>query len=351
MKTVIIIFAVVVLSILAGCGPTVVEKPPADEKPLADEADREFLTVDFQKDQPLRYRFVSTRDIATEWPSERKRRSGKAPKNVSKSYESMEMVVAYTPVEVDPYGLTTIRATCESVKIKRSVSKRRRDTKKDVVEGLVGKSFTFTVNAAGKIQDYSQLDNLVKEMGKKAFRPASKQGRIKNPDMIADFVVTQWFLWDSVSSLEKAAEGVKVGQAWKSKLSVPTPMPMRKARDVTYTLDEVRPTEEGRLAVIRSSYCLAESAPREWPIPYTGKFQFASPFGIYRFYKDLGLQGKGEELFNIDLGRVEKRTQNYDFRLEAFFPLPLGQNPKISIKQNLTMQLLDTDKRRQKTGK
>ena len=32
----------------------------------------------------------------------------------------MEMVIAYTPVEVDPYGVSTVRATVESVQAVRS---------------------------------------------------------------------------------------------------------------------------------------------------------------------------------------------------------------------------------------
>ena len=160
--------------------------------------------------------------------------------------------------------------------------------------------------------------------------------------MIGDFVATQWFLWDTVSSLKKPSLGAAAGQSWNSKLSVPTPMVMRKARDVTYRLDEIRPGEKGRLAVISSSYKIAESAPRDWPIPYSGTFQVAGAYGFYRNYKVLSLQGRGEELFNIDAGRTEQYYQQYQMQLSASMLLPLpGANPKITIKQNLTMNLLD----------
>ena len=245
--------------------------------------------------------------------------------------------MAYTPIEIEPYGLTKVKATCESVKVARSKGPNR-----DAVENLAGKSYTFTVGPTGKIEDYSQLDQLLKELGKKAFRANTDQGRIKEPDMIGDVVATQWFLWNAVSSIEKPSQGVEIGQSWTSKLSVPTPMVMRKARDVTYRLDEIRPSEKGRLAVISSSYKIADSAPRDWPIPYWGTFQVAGAFGFYRNYKVVDLQGKGEELFNIDAGRIEQYKQQYELQLSASLLLPLsGVNPKIIIKQNLTMNLLD----------
>ncbi|MBA7630278.1 hypothetical protein ES703_37799 [subsurface metagenome] len=161
--------------------------------------------------------------------------------------------------------------------------------------------------------------------------------------MICDFIASQWFLWDSVSSIEKASEGVSVGQTWKSKLSVPTPMVTRKARDVTYTLDEIRQTEKGRLAVIRSSYSPAESVPAGWPIPYVGAFKMSGTFGFLRGYKMLSLEGKGEELFNIDAGRIVKYSQQYQTQWDTSLPFALegGANPRITIKQNLTMQLLE----------
>ena len=348
MKTALTIFTALVLSVLAGCNgaagekelvieekrPAVLEKePPVWEKKL--------LTVDFQKGQTLRYRFVSSRDITVDWePTKSQSKSDKS--KVDKSSESMTMVVAYTPIEIDPCGLTTIKATCESVKIRRSSRKDRRGASKDAVKSLSGKTFTFTVSPTGKIEDYSQLDKLVRQIGQKAFRPNTKRGKIKEPDMISDFIATQWFLWDSVSSREKADEEVAVGQTWTSKLSVPNPMVIRKARDVTYTIDEIRPTEKGRLAVIRSSYSPAKSFPRTWPNFYAGagKFQMSGMFGFLRGYKLLDLQGQGEELFNIDAGRIQQYNQHYQMQLDASLPLGISTKPLITVKQNLTMKIL-----------
>ncbi len=329
LKATLLILTALVLSVLAGC------KPTAGEEELLGEPG-ELLTVDFQAGRTLRYKFVSSREITIDWDTTAKEsRSGRSASD--KSSESLEIIMAYTPVEIDPYGLTKVKATCESVKVARSKGPGR-----DAVDSLAGKTFTLAVGPTGKIEDYSQLDELIKEIGKKAFRANTDQGRIKEPDMIGDVVATQWFLWDAVSSIKKPSQGLTVGQSWKSQLSVPTPMVMRKARDVTYRLDEIRPGEKGRLAVISSSYRIADSAPREWPIPYSGRFQVAGAYGFYRNYQVLDLQGRGRELFNVDTGRTEQYNQQYQLQLSASLLMPLaGVNPKITIKQNLTMNLLD----------
>ena len=328
MKAALTILTIAFLSVLTGCEAGLAERRlPAGGKNL--------LTVDFQPGQTLRYKFVSSRDIEIDWGLAAGG-AKKAESKVDKSHESMEMIVAYTPIEAEPYGLTTVKATCESVKVRRG----QRGTK-DAVESLPGKSFTITVSPTGKIEDYSQLDELIREIGKKAFRTGGREGKIKNPDMIGDFVATQWFLWDAIASIEKPLDGVSVGHSWTSKLSVPTPMVSRLARDVTYTLDEIRQSEKGQLAVIKSSYSLAKSAPKSWPIPYAGRFRMSGTFGFLTRYKYLNLQGEGQELFNIDSGRTEQYNQQYQLNIEASAPFGLGAGPRIKIKQNLTMQLLD----------
>ncbi|MHC4545575.1 MAG: hypothetical protein ACYTDW_14520 [Planctomycetota bacterium] len=342
MKTALTIFTAVVLSILAGCDGAAEKKELVSVKIEPLKEGKELLTVDFKKGQNLRYRFVSSRDIEVDWdPKKSKTRPGQS--STDKSSESMDMVVTYTPIEVDPYGLTTIKATIESVKATRSRGQGGRAGRRDAVDSLPGKTFTLTVNPMGKIEDSSKLHELIQLIGEKAFRTSSRMGRIKEPDMIADFIGTQWFLWDSVSSIEKPIEGVSVGQSWNSKLSVPTPMPMRKARDVTYTLDEIRPSGKGRVAVISSSYSLADSVPRDWPIPYTGSFQMSGTFGFFRGYEILYLKGQGEELFDIDAGRTNQYNQYYRMQMDVALPGPpgaLGASPRITIKQKITMQLL-----------
>lgn len=340
MKTALIIFTAVALAFLAGCDGAAEKKEPLTGKIQPLQKGKELLTVDFDKDQSLRYRFISSRDIYVDWEPE-KSSTKPGQSTVDKSTELFEIVVKYTPINIDPYGLTTIKATCESVKATRTKSTGRRPAGRDAVENLPGKTFTLTVNPAGKVEDKSTLDALIKQLGEKAFRPNSKMGRVKEPDMIADFIASQWFLWDSVSSIEKPAEGVSVGQSWISKLSVPTPMVMRKARDVTYTLDEIRTSPKGRLAVIGGTYTLSESVPADWPIPYTGSFKMPGTFGFLRGYKVLGLKGKGQELFNLDTGRTEQYNQQYDMKLSASLMLNLGPSPQITINQKITMQLIN----------
>jgi len=314
----------VVVTALAGCGPG----KPARKG-------RDFLTVDFQAGRTLRYKFVSSREMTIGLEAA-ERVSGSGRRATDNSSESMEIIVSYKPVEIDPYGLTRIKATCESVRITR-----RKGPRRDAVQSVAGKTFMLTVGPTGRIEDRSELDALIKEAGEKAFRAGVDGGRIKEPDMIGDFVASQWFLWDALASIEEPSKGVAVGESWTSKLPVPTPMVMRKARDVTYTLADVRPSEKGRLAVIRSTYQAADSAPTHWPIPYSGKFQVAGAFGFYGNYRALDLQGGGEALFNIDAGRIERYEQEYQLRLKASLMIPLaGVDPRITISQKLTMTLL-----------
>jgi len=319
----------VVLIIIVGCEPQAPETKPLLEG-------KELITVDFQKGQTLRYKFTSARDITIDWDPTKK--SSKSRKDQTTKYtESMELVVAYTPIEVDPYGLTTIKATCESAKVRRS-----KGAQKDAVESLPGKTFTFTVGPTGRIEDYSRLEELMMETGEKAFRPNARRGRVKEPDMIGDFAASQWFLWDSVSSIEKPSEGISVGQSWNSQLSVPGPMVMKKARNVTYTLAEIRQSEKGRLAVIRSTYEKADSIPDRWPpLPYSGRFQMSGTFGFLGSYKIVELQGQGEELFNIDAGRIEQYNQQYKAVFSASIPMGIDASPQIIINQNLKMQILE----------
>jgi hypothetical protein len=319
-----IILAVVVLGLFAGCGG-----PAAD-------VDKELFAVGFQKGQTLRYKFVSARDIEINWGITRGS-SGRIKNKVETQKESIEVLVAYTPIEVDPDGASaTLKATCESVKVTRN-----RQSGKDAVKSLAGKSFTFTVDATGTIEDYSQLEKLIKAAGEKAFVSSSRKGRTKELDTIGDFTATQWFLWDPVSSIENPQKGVEVGESWASQLSVPTPMVTSAPRDVNYTLREVRETDKGRVAVIDSAYSKAQSHARKWPLPYSGGFQMIGTFGFFRNYQVLELKGKGQEFFNMDVGRTDSYSQQYKVTFKADMPLPLpGANPKIIIKQKLTMQLL-----------
>ena len=257
-----ILIAAIIVGIIAGCTPA--QKSALNSK-------RTLLTVDFKPDQPLKYKFVSSRKMAVDWgPS----RGGDANK-ITSSSESLEMVVSYTPVRVDPYGISTIRANCESASVKRTLSSARPQSWKEAAESFTGKNWTFTVDARGKIVDGSKFVDVLHQAGQQAFRADKSHGLIKEPDMLYDVIATQWFLWDSVSHISKPAKGVAVGEKWKSVLPAPATMILFAARNVNYTLEEIRqdPNDpNNRTAVISSTYSLLWPNPPEWPVPYTETF-------------------------------------------------------------------------------
>ncbi len=272
------------------------------------DSERVFLTVDFEPGRTLRYKFVSDREMLLDWDP-----NARAENRIERRLERLEMVTSYTPVSVDPYGISTIRAVCESVVVERS----GRNYGVDAAEAAAGKTFSFTIDARGKILDRSELDALVKELGAKAFRSGPSGRRIKNPDMVGDFIVGQYFLWDAISSVENPASGVTIGQTWHSQLPVPLPMVLRKARDVTYRLSEIQTDETTRHAIIDSTYTLAEAAPTDWPVPYSGRFQVSGTFGFLGTYQVLGLEGAGRQSFDVDAGCVVTDRENYTVRMKA----------------------------------
>ncbi len=296
-----------------------------------------FLTVDFEQEQTLRYKFVSYRDILLDWNPG----AADSANRIQKQSERLEMIVAYTALEVDPYGISTIQATCESVQVQRSGRPSGRGANSDAVSAAQGQTFVLKVDPRGKIIDASSLEKLIKQLGAGAFRDGASGKRIKEQDLVGDFIISQWFLWDTISSVPNPAEGIMIGQSWKSKLSVPTPMVTREARDVTYRLDEVRESEDEKLAVITGIYRLAEKTPRSWPIPYSGRFQMSGTFGFLGTYKISSLEGTGREVFNVNAGRIETSEQNYTMKMKAALP-PIGirANPSITIEQKLTMERL-----------
>lgn len=297
---------------------------------------RVFLTVDFQQGRTLRYKFVSYRDILLDWNPG----AAEAANRVQKQSERLELVTVYTPLEVDPYGISTIQATCESVKVQRTGRPSGRGVNSDAVSAAQGQTFVLKVDPRGKIVDASSLEQLIEQLGAGAFRGSGGK-RVKEQDLVGDFIAGQWFLWDAISSVPDSASGVTVGRTWTSKLPVPTPMVTREARDVTYRLDKVRDCNEGPLAVIGSTYRLADKTPRDWPIPYSGRFQMSGTFGFLGTYKISSLEGTGSESFNVDAGRIEESQQSYTLKMKAALP-PVGirANPHITIEQTMTMKRL-----------
>ncbi len=213
---------------------------------------KEYLVVDFKEGSALRYQLVSERDIELNLGGTKTTKT--AEQKPQKMSEKLSLVIAYKPIKVNPYGLTTIEATCESAKVTRR-SFTGKKTKSDAVRSLRGKTYTFKITPNGKFEDYANLQKVVEELGKKAFtQKTGKQGRVKDPDMISDFVALQWYFWDSVATVEKPIEGAKIGQTWKALQFIPLPIPRAIVMETTNKLYEIKNTPDGRQAVITSSF-------------------------------------------------------------------------------------------------
>jgi hypothetical protein len=319
-------FLVIIAAVIAGCAP-------------GGGGSRTLLTVDFQKGQTLKYLFTSRRTSNVDWGQGQKMTRGGG--RVNQFIDTMRLIVSYTPTDVDPYGVTTIKALCEQARAQHDESIRNQ-SQPDAVQSLSGKTWTFTVDATGRIVDGNELRDIIRQAGKKAFRADTSRGLIKEPDMIYDFIASQWFLWDSISSIKRPLEGVHVGQQWKSRLSVPAPMFLFTGRDVNYTLAAIRQEpNDGKVAVINSTYSPFYPTPPEWPLPYTERFMMSGTFGFLREYKVLDLKGSGREFFNIDEGRIEHSNQQWTMHISSSLPLEIGPKPQITIEQTLTMELIE----------
>lgn len=299
----------------------------------------EWLLVSFEENQPLRYRMVSERktqiDLSGAAAAQRSR-----PQTMN---ERLELVMVYTPVKVDPFGLTTIQATCESAKVTRTSFTGRQEAA-DAVESLPQIPFTLTLTPIGQIEDRSDFERVVRQLGDKAFAQASPtSGRVKNPDMISDFIAMQGYLWDTVASIDDPAKGLAVGNTWQTKqmLPWPSPVPNPPTRITAFTLQEIQPDEEGQKAHITSAYTMTDDFLRDIPRAYEGSFQMRGLFGFLRRYQFHSIEGGGTQIFNIDTGILEKDHQQYTLHVAADFALPLGDSkPTLTVEQTISIELL-----------
>ena len=306
------------------------------------ESKREFLVVSFDpvetKKESLRYRLISERKTEISLGSSGKETKKNKP---HKSSERLELVIAYKPVEIDPYGLTTVEGICESAKAKRTSSAKAAKT--EAVESIAGKSFRFKITPSGQIADYSQINKLLTQVSKKAFAAGrNNEQKIKNPDMIFDFIAMQWYLWESVASIKNPHNGVAVGDSWKSLELIPFPVPIRLARQSTYTLDSITDDPKGRIAEISSSFVPSNIPLKNIPLPYSEGFQIRGIFGFLKKYEVQSINGSGTDILNIDTGVLQSRNLKYKLELDAAFMWPLGNSvPKLSIDQTMDIQLLE----------
>ena len=177
-----------------------------------------WLLVSFEKDVPITYRMVSEReteiDLTTGDPKKKSR-----PQTTT---EKLELVMVYTPVVVDPFGLSTLKVECKSVNVSRSGFSGKKATS-DAMESLTVKSYTQDLTPTGKIADISDLERLAAELGKASFSTSRRNARIKNPDMIADFLAMQQYLWGVGSAIPNQLD-LKKGDTWQTQQSIPWPV-------------------------------------------------------------------------------------------------------------------------------
>ncbi len=301
-----------------------------------------LLSVDFEPNQTLVYDFVCERTMHVNLDPSGKYSKGKQDGKEQTQIEKLEMQIAYKPVKVDPVGVSVIEATCNSAKVTRTGSGRAQD-KTDAVESLAGKSFTLTISPTGKITDYSSLDSTAKELAEKAFNGGeTKRGKVKNPDMVMDFLATQYNIWDSTATIKNPLKGIDKKSKWSSKLLAPMPYVSKIGRNVEYKLAGVEKAGNDNLAVIASTYSLSKT-PADVTLPYSGGFQMKGMFGFLQGYKMLSITGQGKQLFDIDKGRIKSDTQEYEATVNASI-FGLGSDeltPNIKIEQKITMTLVE----------
>ncbi|MCI0499587.1 MAG: hypothetical protein L0Y36_07900 [Planctomycetales bacterium] len=300
-----------------------------------------WLLVSFEKDVPMTYKMVSERtteiDLTTGNPNKKSR-----PQITT---EKLELVMTYTPVDVDLFGLTTVKATCTSARVTRSSFSGKKD-ERDAMETLPGKSFILKLSPTGEIADYSDLERVARELGKAAFAEQNGGQNIKNPDMIYDFIAMQRFLWDSTATVSDPLH-LKAGQTWKAKQLVPWPVPLNQppARTTTYTLDSITDEpDQPRKALIKSTYALSDEPMKDFVQPYEEtRFQMRGLFGFLRNYQFKSLEGAGSQVFNMDKGLIESDQQHYTLHVTAAFMLPLGDSlPVLTVDQKISFEHIET---------
>ena len=303
----------------------------------------DYAAIEFHPDSMLRYRFVSSRDVKIELTE-----GSNGKKEDSKtSRESLDMVMRIRPVKIDPYGLTTLEFTCESVQVKRT-SFSGKGAAVDAMEALKGKSYTVQVTPTGQIENKDDFARMLKEIGQKSFVASTNpKQKVKNPDMILDWIFFQMYLWNVSASIPKPLDGIHPGSTWQSDQFMPWPVPIQNlpSRITTYTVKDITEQYAKRTAVIDSTYQLRDEPVLSFPLPYEGPYQIkGSLFSILRSYRHESLEGSGTEIFDLTDGVLEKDQQNYTLVTRADFILPLGQSlPTLTVQQSILIERLKDD--------
>ncbi len=256
--------------------------------------------------------------------------------------ESLELVMEYRAVESNPFGISVIEGKCVSAKVQRDSLRGTQPTKNaDVAESLTGRSFRFSISPTGRIEDYADLEKLVKELGAKSFIDGAKAPtRVKDPDMLTDFIAMQWYLWDCSAAVKNPTSGVRAGKDWKAIQLLPLPVPIPVARETTYRLAENQDPADLTKAVIASTYAISDKEIPYWPTPYEGVFNLkGSLFAVMRNYRFNTIEGTGTAVMNLEKGVLESDQQQWKVGITAEFLLPLGNSlPQIIVDQKLDIQ-------------
>ena len=300
-----------------------------------------LVTVNFEQGQPLRYRMLSERQTQIDLAGGGEKGKKSAPQTMT---EKLELVMVYTPVQVDPFGLTQIKVTCESAKVTRT-SFSGRDAGRDAVESLPELSYTLTLTPTGQVDDASEFEAVVRQLGDKAFAQVRPEaGRVKDADMINDFIALQQSMWTAIASMDKPSEGLTVGKSWKTLQLMPWPSPMRPfpTRATTFTVNNIAAADNGsRQAHLATTYALSDKEVGGVPMPYDGPFQMRGMFGFLRNYQFHTIDGGGTQVFDIDAGALIRDEQRYTLQVGADFALPLGDSkPILTVQQTLLIERL-----------
>ena len=305
-------------------------------------APKQVMMLSFELNKPLKYRFVSSREVSLSLSDQRE----KAPKKMS---ERLEMTIVYTPIDVDAYGDYTIKAVCESSHVTRSSFSSSRASGKDVMDSLQGMEWQFKVNALGQIRDYSGLTAVVEQLGKKTIKIQAKRN-VKDQDMIWDFVNSQWFIWDPVSSQANAGIDIVPGSSWTSTQIIPFARLVPAERRITYTdLGSQDGADKigigGDIEMLPMQFN-EDKKPMptvdNLPKPYQVKFQMRGMFGFLIRYKVLSLEGSSTAVYDSERALLLSNKQEYDMNMTASFMLPLGNSvPQLAVHQSITTELIE----------
>ena len=299
-----------------------------------------WLLVSFEKDVPITYRMVSERETEIDLTSGDPKKKSR-PQTTT---EKLELVIVYTPVVVDPFGLSTLKVECDSVKVTRSGFSGKKSAS-DAMESLTGKSFTLNLTPTGKMADISDLERIAAELGEDSFSKGRQNTRIKNPDMISDFLAMQQYLWGAGSAISNQMD-LKEGDTWQTQQTIPWPVPIYPppGRTTTYTLESIGSEHLSRRATIKSTYAMSETPIEEYIRPYEeGNFQMRGLFGFLRNFQFKHIEGAGTQVFNIDDGLVESDRQQYLLDVTASFMLPLGDSlPVLKVDQKISIERIAT---------